>query len=338
MWYGIGAMKKQIILLFAAALLLTALLPGCSRSKPEPTPEPIATSPPMPTEDPHIGETEVLDGMGGTMWVPEAPNLTPFGLEPTNFTVTDQIPSYTGQEDLTMRRGIDVSDHQMEIDWQRVADYGIDFAIIRCGWRSYDNGTINEDSRFRENIQGALDAGLDVGVYFFSQALNIVEAAEEAVYTLHLIEGYDVTLPVFYDWEPMPYNSSRSANVDGSVVTACCLEFCQLVEAGGYEPAMYAYNMLAYYTYELKQLEGITLWLADPGTKPIFYFDHTFWQYSYTGAVPGITVDVDLDAMYVHGGVEPVFRYPTPTPSPSEEPSAETTQASEQEPEQGAVG
>lgn len=319
-------MKRLFILLFAAALLLAALLPGCSKTEPAPTESPSYTSPPMPTEDPHLGETEVLDGMGGTMWVPEATNIAPFGLEPTDFTVVDQIPSYTGQEQLTMRRGIDVSDHQLQIDWQQVAACGIDFAIIRCGWRSYGSGTLNEDSRFRENIQGALDAGLDVGVYFFSQALNIVEAAEEAVYALHLIEGYNVTLPVFYDWEPMPYDGSRTSNVDGSVVTACCLEFCELVEAAGYEPSVYGYNMLYYYTYDMKQLEGVTLWIADPGTKPIFYFDHDFWQYSYTGSVPGITVDVDLDAMYVRDGVEPVYRYPTPTPAPTPEPTPETVQ------------
>ena len=310
-------MKRRSSAIFAAVLILALLLAGCSQTGPAPTEAPAATSAPMPTKDPHLGETEVLDGTGGTMWVPEAPNLTVFGLEPTDFTVTDQIPIYSGESQLTMRRGVDVSDHQGQIDWQQVAAYGIDFAIIRCGWRSYGAGTVNEDSRFRENIQGALDAGLDVGVYFFSQALNIVEAAEEAVFTLHLIEDYNVTLPVFFDWEPLPYEGSRSADVDGTVVTAACLEFCKLVEAAGYEPGMYSYNMLAYYTYEMKRLDGITLWMGDAGTKPIFYFDHDFWQYSYTGTVPGIDADVDLDALYVRDGKEPVYRYPAPSPSPT---------------------
>lgn len=312
MWYCI-AMKKRLSSLFAAALILALILAGCSKE-----PEPVAvTSPPMPTQDPHLGEVEVLDGTGGTMWVAEAASLTPFGREPTNFNVTDQIPTYSGEDQLTMRRGVDVSEHQQQIDWQQVAASGVDFALIRCGWRSYGGGVLNEDAYFRQNIQGALDAGLDVGVYFFSQALNIVEAAEEAVYTLHLIEGYNVTLPVFFDWEPLPYEGSRSADVDGAVVTAACLEFCELVEAAGYEPGMYSYNKLAYFTYDLKQLAGITLWMGDPGTKPIFYYDHDFWQYSYTGTVPGITVDVDLDAMYIRDGAEPVYRHPAPSPAPA---------------------
>lgn len=311
-------MKKHIFLLLAAALLIAALLASCIIREPEPTPTPV----PAPTVDPHEGEVEVLKGGGGTMWVPEHPTVRPFGREATDFNVVNQVPYYAGS-DLTMRRGIDVSDHQKQIDWQQVADYGIQFAIIRCGWRSYGEGNLNEDSRFRENIQGALDAGLQVGVYFFSQATNIVEAAEEAVFALHLIEDYDVTLPVFYDWETIDVAPARTDELDDDTLTACALEFCRLVDAAGYEAGIYSYLNLAYYRYDLDQLRHYTFWMGDPGTKPIFYFDHDFWQYSFTASVPGIEVDVDLDAMYIKGGEEPVFRHPTPKPSPSPEPGTE---------------
>ena len=293
-------MKRVIITILAVllAVALAALLVLLARPlwhrAPEPTPTPVPTA----TPDPHEGEVQVRDPAGGTMWVPEAPSLTVFGREATDFTVSDQIPYYSGSG-LTMRRGIDVSDHQNEIDWEAVADYGIEFAIIRCGYRSYAEGIVNEDKRFRENIEGALDAGLDVGIYFFSQATNVVEAAEEALFVLGLIEEYDVTLPVFFDWENIGIAEARTDDVDGETLTACCLEFCQLIEAAGYEPGMYSYLNLAYFQYELDQLEGITLWMGDPGTMPIFYYDHNFWQYSYTATVPGIEVDVDLDAMYI---------------------------------------
>ena len=306
-------MKKRFSTFFAAALSLALLLSGCSHEAPEVSP--TFTPVPTPTVDPHEGEIQVPSGIGDEMWwVPEAPDLAPFNYVSTQFNVVDQMPSYAG-EGLTMLRGVDVSDHQQQIDWQAVADYGIDFAMIRCGWRSYsDPANVNEDSRFRENIEGALAAGLDVGVYFFSQALNIVEAAEEAVFTLHLIEDYNITLPVFFDWEPMPYDGSRTANVDGETVTACCLEFCRLVQAMGYQPGMYSYLKLAYYVYQLNELQGVSLWMGDPGTKPIFYYDHDFWQYTYTATVPGISVEVDMDAMYVRsdgsGGADAVTAPP----------------------------
>lgn len=318
-------MKRHFFIIFALTLLAAAVLAGCHKNEP-----PAETSVPVvsPTPDPHEGEVEVLAPAGGTMWVPEAPSLKVFGRTATDFNVTDQIPSYAGQ-DLTMRRGIDVSDHQGEIDWEAVAGYGIEFAIIRCGYRSYGEGNVNEDARFRENIQGALDAGLEVGVYFFSQATNILEAAEEAVFTVRLIEDYDVTLPVFFDWENIGVAEARTNDLDGETLTACCLEFCELVKAAGYEPGMYSYLNLAYYIYQLDKLQGLTLWMGDPGTKPIFYFDHRFWQYSYTGAVPGIEVDVDLDAMYVRPGEDPTPT-PVPTPMPTDAPAPEPAQPPDQ--------
>ena len=321
-------MKRHLSAIFALALLAAAVLAGCHKNEP-----PAETSVPVvsPTVDPHAGEVEVLDPSGGTMWVPRADALTPFGRTATDFNVVDQIPYYA-KSDLTMIQGIDVSDHQEQIDWQQVADYGIEFAIIRCGYRSYGEGVLHEDARFRENIQGALDAGLEVGIYFFSQATNILEAAEEAVYTVRLIEDYDVTLPVFFDWENIDVADARTNALDGETLTACCLEFCELVRAAGYEPGMYSYLNLAYYIYQLDKLQGITLWMGDPGTKPIFYFDHRFWQYSYTATVPGIQVDVDLDAMYIRPGEDPTPS-PVPTAVPTQTPVPVATDLPGQPPE-----
>jgi GH25 family lysozyme M1 (1,4-beta-N-acetylmuramidase) len=195
-------------------------------------------------------------------------------------------------------RGIDVSDHQTEIDWQAVADSGIEFAIIRCGWRGYSGGSLNEDTTFRQNMEGAKAAGLKVGVYFFSQATSMVEGAEEAIFALNLLEGYSLDLPVFFDWEEIGVESARTDNVSGETVTAAALEFCRLVESAGYDSGIYAYLNLAYFTYDLNQLEGITIWMGNPGSAPEFYYDHTYWQYSFTGSVDGIQGDVDLDVIF----------------------------------------
>ncbi len=295
-------MKRQITAIFAAALALALLLPGCGGGQLQQSPV-FVTPTPTPTPDPHAGQIQVPDGSGGLMWVNEAESMAVFSMDAGAFSVTDGRPAYAGT-DGEIRWGIDVSAWQHDVDWQTVKDAGVSFAIIRCGYRTYGEGVINEDDYFRANIEGALAAGLEVGVYFFSQAVNIVEAAEEAVFTLSLIEGYDVTLPVFFDWEFIGVEEARTDDLSGQEITDCCLEFTHLVEAAGYDAGVYGYLNLMYNTYNLDRLNGLSLWLGDPGSAPDFYYDHSFWQYSFTGAVPGIEGDVDLNVMYLPADTE----------------------------------
>jgi GH25 family lysozyme M1 (1,4-beta-N-acetylmuramidase) len=288
-------MKRKRLWIWVAALVAVCLLSGCfGRQTEEESPAEEAVE---ETPDIHAGQVEVADGYGGTVWVDEAENLSVFPLDTSAFVRSGDDVTYTG-EDYTLVRGIDVSDHQTEIDWQAVADSGIEFAIIRCGWRGYSGGSLNEDTTFRQNIEGAKAAGLKVGVYFFSQATSMVEGAEEAIFTLNLLEGYSLDLPVFFDWEEIGVESARTDNVSGETVTAAALEFCRLVESAGYDSGIYAYLNLAYFTYDLNQLEGITIWMGNPGSAPEFYYDHTYWQYSFTGSVDGIEGDVDLDVIF----------------------------------------
>ena len=295
MWYSDGAMKKRILSFIAVLALFASCLTACGRKTQEP-------SEPMETPDPHEGMVEVSDGSGGMMWVKEAPDLTPFALDTAAFSVTTGIAAYSG-EDCTLTRGIDVSDHQGEIDWQAVAASGVEFAIIRCGWRGYSGGSLNEDAHFHANIEGAKQAGIKVGVYFFSQATSLLEAAEEALYTVSLLEGYSLDLPVFFDWELIGTEPARTDDVSGATVTDAALEYCRLLESAGYDAGVYAYLNLAYFTYDLNRLKDVTIWMGDPGTWPEFYYEHSYWQYSVTGAVPGIEGDVDLDVMYRRGAV-----------------------------------
>jgi GH25 family lysozyme M1 (1,4-beta-N-acetylmuramidase) len=300
-------MKRRILFSIVAAAVAAALaiclLLLCigrkTQKQAEEEPIPTAsTQAPEVTPDPHEGQVQVADGYGGVMWVDEAENLTPFSMDLSAFSRAGDDLVYTG-DDYTLVKGLDVSDHQSEIDWQAVADAGYEFAIIRCGWRGYSGGSLNEDTAFRRNIEGAQAAGLKVGVYFFSQATSLVEGAEEAIFTLDLLEGYDLDLPVFFDWEEIGVDAARTDDVSGQVVTAAALEFCRLIQSAGYDAGIYAYLNLAYFTYDLNQLEGMTLWMGNPGTAPEFYYDHTYWQYSFTGTVPGIEGDVDLDVIFI---------------------------------------
>lgn len=194
------------------------------------------------------------------------------------------------------RQGIDVSAYQGEIDWQKVADSGVEFAMIRCGYRGYGKGTIKEDEYFRANIKGALDAGLDVGVYFFSQAINTWEAREEAAFVLNAIEDYPVTYPVVFDWEPIDgVSSARTNGMGAEAITGCAGIFCDLVEQAGYDPAIYFNQDLGYLSYQLDVLEERDFWLAEYNPQPSFYYHFDLWQYTHKGSVPGIEGSVDLN-------------------------------------------
>ena len=219
--------KKALaaLLLGASALSLAA----CGASDAEPTP------------DPHEGMIYVNTG-AGEEWVDEAEGVPVSQLSESDFeTGEDGIPVYTGDVYET-RLGIDVSFYQGEIDWQAVADSGIEFAMIRCGYRGSETGAIVVDEQFENNMQGALDAGLDVGVYFFSQSTGAIEAAEEANFVLELIKDYDVTMPVAFDWEPL--EGSRAEDINRDELTASAVVLCEMVKDAGYTPCVYLYRSL----------------------------------------------------------------------------------------------
>lgn len=193
--------------------------------------------------------------------------------------------------------GIDVSSHQKEIDWQQVAAAGVEFAIIRAGYRGYTQGTLNVDPYFKQNIEGALAAGLKVGVYFFSQAITVEEALEEAQYTLQLIQGYPITFPVVFDWEEQDKDTSRTQGTEEEVITACAIAFCETVKAAGYTPMFYASPSKAY-KLDMGYLSGYPFWLAHytkdmVPTSYKYHFD--IWQYTSKGSIPGIDGNVDVN-------------------------------------------
>ena len=195
----------------------------------------------------------------------------------------------------TAKTGVDVSTYQGEVDWQAVAD-GIDFAILRLGYRGYTEGGLFMDESFSRNLQGALDAGLEVGVYFFSQAITPEEAEAEAAYILNAIDGYTVTYPIAFDWEPIaPGSNARTEGLDGETLTRCAAAFCRKVEEAGCRPAVYFNQTLGYLRYDLRELTDYDLWLAEYDSKPDFYYHFDLWQYSHTGQVAGIEGNVDLD-------------------------------------------
>ena len=172
--------------------------------------------------------------------------------------------------------------------------------MIRLGYRGYGTGRIVTDTYFETNLKGALENDIEVGVYFFSQAINEEEAMEEAQYCMDLLQDYDITYPIVFDWEP--YDSSLNPRTDGlsdEMLTKCAVAFCQAVEDGGYESMVYSNLTYFYLHYDLAQLVDFPLWLAQYNETPTFYYHFSMWQYSSTGTVPGIEGNVDLNIQLI---------------------------------------
>lgn len=252
----------------------------------EPGPVPAPEPEPVPTPDPE----------------PEQPSVTlqPNRYDPHAFVVENGFLAYQGGTPSYV--GVDVSAHQDWIDWERVAAAGIDFAMIRVGYRGYTAGQIYEDPYWEHNIAGALNAGLDVGIYFFSQATSEAEAREEAAWTLAQIAGYDITYPVVFDWERVSGPYSRTSSTTGATVTACARVFCQMVEDAGYTAMTYGSPSKVGTDLDLSQLAEYPFWLAHytTGWRPTsFRYHYDMWQYSSHGSVDGISGRVDLDICLV---------------------------------------
>lgn len=203
-------------------------------------------------------------------------------------------------DEYTCKIGIDVSRYQENIDWAAVKGAGVQFAMLRLGYRGYGTGALVMDPYFQQNIQGAQANGIEVGVYFFSQAITPEEGAEEARFCLNALKGYHITYPIVFDWES--YDSSlepRTDGLDDKILTQCAVAFCEEVEAAGYQSMVYSNLTYFYLHFDLNQLVDYPLWLAQYNSRPSFYYHFDIWQYSGTGKVPGIDGNVDLNIHFI---------------------------------------
>lgn len=207
---------------------------------------------------------------------------------------------YQGDMRYTSRLGVDVSHHQGAVDWERVRKAGYEFAFLRIGYRGYGKeGRVCLDREFFSNIKGAQAAGMDVGVYFFSQAINETEAAEEAEFVLKNLEGYSLQLPVVYDPESILDAEARTDDVPGAQFTKNTQVFCRMIAEAGYKPMIYSNMLWEAYEFDLAQLSEYPVWYADYEKLPQTPYHFAFWQYSNEGTVDGIAGAVDLDIQLI---------------------------------------
>lgn len=198
--------------------------------------------------------------------------------------------------------GIDVSYYQGNIDWKKVKNSGVEFVIIRVGYRGYGSaGTLVEDPKFKTYLDGATKAGLKVGVYFYTQAITTAEAQAEAKFVLDRIKGYSLQMPVYYDIESVDYDTGRldSAGLSKAQKTALCTAFCDTIIKSGYSAGVYAnYTWLNYYIDGAGLGKKYPIWLAHYTSNTNYDQRMDMWQYSGSGTVSGISAYTDVNVWY----------------------------------------
>lgn len=193
-------------------------------------------------------------------------------------------------------RGIDVSRWNGDIDWNKVKDSGVSYVIIRCGYRGSSAGALIEDWNYKKNIQGAINAGLKVGVYFFSQAITEAEAVEEASMVLGLVKNYKISYPIFIDTEP---SGGRADSLTKAQRTAVCNAFCQTIKNAGYSAGIYASKSWFNSKLTVSSLSAYKIWVAQYASTCTYTGRYDLWQYSAKGSISGIGGDVDLNYSYM---------------------------------------
>lgn len=271
----------------------------------EPATEEPATEEPF-TEQPSTEQPATEEPSGKTYFtfqgkkIPVQENIPLNDLDNSLFQRNENGFLIYDSDRYSCRVGIDVSKYQGSIDWTQVKDAGVEFALLRLGYRGYGSGALVTDSYFYQNIQGALDNDIDVGVYFFSQAISGEEGAEEARYVMDALRNYSITYPIVFDWEPYDKRvGARTYGLDDTLLTDAAVSFCETVEAAGYQAMVYSNLTYFYLHFDLSRLTSYPFWLAQYNSRPSFYYHFDIWQYSGKGRVPGIRGDVDLNIQFV---------------------------------------
>lgn len=262
-WLGVGLAAVLVVGAVVAIVLLN--LPPKAPAKPAPMPEPVYT-PPEKT-----------------------------ALRPEDFVYEGDYLTCTAAPAVL---GIDVSQHQGEIDWQAVKDAGIRFVIIRVGGRGYGaEGILYTDDLAQSYYEGAKAAGLQVGAYFFSQAISVEEALEEANLTLQQIETWEMDFPVVYDWERQE-GTARTAGTDPRTVTDCMKAYCEAVKEAGYRPMVYFNPDHSDALFFIEEVTQYDFWLAFYTDWMTYPYKVDMWQYTHSGTVPGIEGNTDINLYF----------------------------------------
>lgn len=216
-----------------------------------------------------------------------------------NFVETDDGEmQYIENGTVVSHKGIDVSKYQGDIDWAAVASDGVEYAFVRLGLRGYGSGKLVLDEYFDQNMRGAKEAGIKTGVYFFTQAITVEEAIEEADYVLENITGYDVSYPVVFDVEMIVNDDGRANGLSQKDRTDITIAFCDRIKAAGFTPMIYGNVKCFTKLLDMTRLNDYEKWYAFYDDYMYMPYEVGIWQYTEKGKVAGINTGVDLNISY----------------------------------------
>ena len=259
---------------------------------------------PLPENETEEGKIILYDSSVGYSWLPVLTGIQQNDYINENFIVDNRGRiSYMENNEVSSYFGIDVSSYQGDIDWQLVKEDNVEFAFLRIGYRGYgEEGKLCPDEKFVANYDGAHDAGIDLGIYFFSQATSVDEAIEEANYVLSLLENRTLEYPIVFDWETVqtgdPEDIPRTEDVMPRTLTLSAIAFCETIRDAGYDAMIYTNKKLATIKYDLRMLSDYPIWLAYYDTELNYCYDFDIWQYG-TGQVDGIEGEVDINVAMI---------------------------------------
>lgn len=242
----------------------------------------------------------VYKSNGGIKYAPIDETLPKSTLDFNNIVQVEGEKQYHENGISVGTKVIDVSKHQGNIDWKKVKASGVDHAIIRLGSRGYGTGKLVLDEQFHTNIKGATAAGIRVGVYFYSQAITVDEAIEEAQMVLDNIKGYNISLPIAFDTEEVDDNPEevRTSVLNMQARTDIAIAFLDKIKAAGHTPMIYSNIKWFIEALDMKRLVEYDTWFAQYYGAPFFPYDLQMWQYTGKGKVDGIKGDVDLNICF----------------------------------------
>lgn len=250
-------------------------------------------------EDTEENRTEIIHEDGTSEWIDINPYLDLHGYNFANLVYQAPFMKYYENNTRVSYVGVDISKEQDYVDFNELKRNGVDFVMIRLGQRGYETGELSLDEYFADNMKRASEAGLDIGVYFFSQAITLEEAQEEAEFVVEALEGYELQYPVVFRMEELPGLDCRIESLEKMQRTNIAIQFIEIIEENGFMSMIYGDKEWLLQDLSIGSLIGVDVWYAEEGDLPDYPYEFTMWQYTTSGSVPGIAGNANLNICFI---------------------------------------